>query len=108
MISVEHIQHLNSQAVTTDGGGVMLLLPSEIEYGEIAINYKSDNETIAIKNSNDEIATFSSDTVRERENEVISSAINDLNDRVEDVEKIAAMAVTITSTRNPPRQLAYI
>ncbi len=101
MINVEHIQHLNSQAVTTDGGGVMLPLPSEIEYGEIAINYKSDNETIAIKNSNDEIATFSSDTVRERENEVISSAINDLNDRVEDVEKIAAMSVTTTSTRNP-------
>ena len=83
------------------GGGVELPLPSEIEYGEIAINYKSDNETIAIKNSNDEIATFSSDTVRERENEVISSAINDLSNRVEDVEKIAAMSVTTTSTRNP-------
>ena len=93
MINVEHIQHLKSQAVTIDGGGIKLPLPSEIEYGEIAINYKSDNETIAIKNSNDEIATFSSDTVREKENEVISSAINDLNDRVEDVEKIAAMSI---------------
>ena len=93
MISVEHIQNLNSQAVTTDGGGVMLLLPSEIEYGEIAINYKASNETIAVKNSNDEIATFSSDTVRERENEVISSAINDLNDRAEDVERIADMSI---------------
>ena len=101
MINVEHIQHLNSQAVTTDGGGVMLPLPSEIEYGEIAINYNASNEVIAVKNSNDEIATFSSDTVREKENEVISSAINDLNDRVEDVEKIAAMSVTTTSTRNP-------
>ena len=101
MISVKHIQHLKSQAVTTDGGGVKLPLPSEIEYGEIAINYKASNETIAVKNSDDEIATFSSDTVRERENEVISSAINDLNDRVEDVEKIAAMSVTTTSTRNP-------
>ena len=84
MINVEHIQHLNSQAVTTDGG-VMLPLPSEIEYGEIAINYKASNETIAIKNSEDKIATFSSDTVRERV----------------DVEKIAAMLVTTTSTRNP-------
>ena len=83
------------------GGGVKLPLPSELEYGEIAINYKSDNEVIAVKNSNDEIATFSSDTVRERENEVISSAINDLSNRVEDVEKIAAMSVTTTSTRNP-------
>ena len=39
MISVGHIQHLNSQAVTTDGGGVKLPLPSEIEYGEIAKEY---------------------------------------------------------------------
>ena len=98
MISVEHIQHLNSQAVTTDGG-VMLPLHSEIEYGEIAINYKSDNETIAIKNSNDEIATFSSDTVRERENEVISSAINDLSNRVEDVEKITSMSTSVVGVR---------
>ena len=93
MISVEHIQHLKSQAVTIDGGGIKLPLPSEIEYGEIAINYKSDNETIAIKNIESEIATFSSDNVVERENEVISSAINDLNDRVEDVEKIADMSI---------------
>ena len=94
MKNVEHIQHLKSQAVTTDGGGgVKVPLPSVIEYGEIAINYKSDNETIAIKNSNDEIATFSSDDVVERENECISSAINDLNDRVEDVERIADMSI---------------
>ena len=72
MISVEHIQHLKSQAVTIDGGGIKLPLPSEIEYGEIAINYKSDNETIAIKNIESEIATFSSDNVVERENECIS------------------------------------
>ena len=98
MINVEHIQHLKSQAVTTDGG-VMLPLPSEIEYGEIAINYKSDNETIAIKNSEDKIATFSSDTVRERENEVISSAINDLSNRVEDVEKIASMTTSVVGVR---------
>ena len=93
MINVEHIQHLKSQAVTIDGGGVKLPLPSELEYGEIAINYKSDNETIAVKNSNDEIATFSSDTVRERDNEAISASLNDLNDRVEDVEKIADMSI---------------
>ena len=93
MKNVEHIQHLKSQAVTTDGGGIKLPLHSEIEYGEITINYKASNETIAVKNSNDKIATFSSDTVREKENEVISSAINDLNDRVEDVERIADMSI---------------
>ena len=104
MINVEHIQHLKSQAVTIDGGGIKLPLPSEIEYGEIAINYKASNETIAIKNSNDEIATFSSDTVRERENEVISSAINDLNDRVEDVERIASMTTSVVGVRGHSEQ----
>ena len=94
MINVEHIQHLKSQAVTIDGGGgVKLPLPSEIEYGEIAINYKASNETIAVKNSDDEIATFSSDNVVERENETKVAAINDLNDRVEDVERIADMSI---------------
>ena len=81
------------------GGGVKLPLPSEIEYGEIAINYKASGETIAIKNSEDKIATFSSDTVRERENEVISSAINDLSNRVEDVEKIASMTTSVVGVR---------
>ena len=104
MINVEHIQHLKSQAVTIDGGGIKLPLPSEIEYGEIAINYKASNETIAIKNSNDEIATLSSDTVRERENEVISSAINDLNDRVEDVERIASMTTSVVGVRGHSEQ----
>ena len=104
MISVEHIQHLKSQAVTIDGGGIKLPLPSEIEYGEIAINYKSDNETIAIKNIESEIATFSSDNVVERENECISSAINDLNDRVEDVERIASMTTSVVGVRGHSEQ----
>lgn len=32
--------------------------PSILRYGEIAINYATDHETISIKNQNDEIATF--------------------------------------------------
>ena len=32
--------------------------PTQIEYGEIAINYLKDNETISIRNSEDEIVTF--------------------------------------------------
>jgi hypothetical protein len=33
-------------------------LSSDIEYGEIAINYNKDNETLFIKNTNDEIVEF--------------------------------------------------
>ena len=37
--------------------------PSVLEYGEPAINYAKGFETISIKNSNNEIITFSSDAV---------------------------------------------
>ena len=34
---------------------------SRLEYGEIAVNYAAGFETLSIKNSNDDIVTFSSD-----------------------------------------------
>ena len=40
--------------------------PTQIEYGEIAINYLKDNETISIRNSEDEIVTFKSNKVLEK------------------------------------------
>lgn len=36
---------------------------SDLEYGELAINYADGTETLAIKNSADEIVTFSSDEI---------------------------------------------
>lgn len=69
---------------------------STIEYGEIAVNYADGHETLSIKNSGDEIATFSSDSVIEErfsaiesaltEDElVISASLNDLNDRIDSI-----------------------
>ena len=94
-INIEHLIHKHNS-----NKGV-LPTPDQLAYGEIAINYNASAETISVKNSEDKIATFSSDTVREKQNETIAAAITTLDSRVSYVEKIAAMSVTTTSTRNP-------
>ena len=52
----KHIIHAHSSAVV-EGGGAKLPTPDQIEYGEIAINYSKGNESISIKNAEDEIIT---------------------------------------------------
>ena len=94
-INIEHLIHKHNS-----NKGV-LPTPDQLAYGEIAINYNASAETISVKNSEDKIATFSSDNIRERQNETIAAAITTLDGRVSYVEKIAAMSVTTTSTRNP-------
>ncbi|MBP5722794.1 MAG: hypothetical protein J6X18_04380 [Bacteroidales bacterium] len=42
-------------------GSPKLPAAASLEYGELAINYANGGETLSIKNSNDEIVTFSSD-----------------------------------------------
>lgn len=49
---------------------------SEIEYGEIAINYKKDEEKIFIKNDNDELVTFVSDKIIAKKQDIISDLDN--------------------------------
>ena len=56
----EHFIHKRSNA-TTDGKP-KLPTSSQIEYGELAVNYAKDKETISLKNSSNEIVTFSSDS----------------------------------------------
>lgn len=57
--------HLKSGVVTQVGDNTVPKLPTseQIELGEIAINYAEDYETLAIKNSNDGIVTFSNDKI---------------------------------------------
>ncbi len=99
------VVHKKSRVVTE--GQPKLPSASTIEYGEIAINYAEGYETLSIKNSNNEIATFSSDNVVNSalteiqdsideiqsaltEDElVISTSLSDLNDRVEDLESVS-------------------
>ena len=45
---------------------------SEIEYGEIAINYKKDEEKIFIKNDNNELVTFVSEKAVAKKQDIIS------------------------------------
>lgn len=49
--------HIRSKILTPQGTP-KLPQPSDIEYGEIAINFLKDHETFSIKNSNDEIVAL--------------------------------------------------
>ena len=61
--TVNHVSHKKS--VVVEDGKPKLPTPDQIVYGEIAINYAKDVETMSIKNNSDEIVTFSSDKVIE-------------------------------------------
>lgn len=52
----KHLINLHSNELR--GGGAKLPEPQQIEYGEIAVNYAKGAETIAIRNSEDEIVEF--------------------------------------------------
>lgn len=84
----EHIIHKHSSVVTN--GNPKLPTTNNVEYGEIAVNYAKDHETISLKNSNNEIVTFSSDNaIKKLINDdayVISNSLNDLNSRIGAVE----------------------
>lgn len=90
----EHIIHKNSNVVTN--GSPRIPTSSQIEYGEIAINYAADNETISLKNSSNQIVTFSPDNrlVKiadyQKTQKVIAAALNDLNDRMGESDDAAA------------------
>lgn len=83
----EHIIHKNSSALVDNNP--KLPTSGQLEYGEIAINYAKDKETISLKNSNNEIVTFTSDKKLDNyvtvsdfdENElIVSAALNDLEE----------------------------
>lgn len=64
----QKLQNKRSASVVNDLP--KLPVPSQIEYGEIAVNFADGYETLSIKNNADEIATFSCD-------ETINEKIND-------------------------------
>ena len=61
MATKYHVQHVKSNLKNGEANGPKLPTSGQIEFGEIAINYLKDYETISIKNSEQEIVTFSSD-----------------------------------------------
>ena len=52
----KHVIHKHSSQVVE--GGAKLISPSDIEYGELALNYSKGYETLMFKNSQDEIVTM--------------------------------------------------
>jgi hypothetical protein len=80
----KHLIHAHSSVITE--GQPKLPSVDRIEYGELAVNFAKGKETISLKNSDDEIVTFSSDvTIKSiiRKNEkVIANALVDLDDRL--------------------------
>ncbi len=84
------VKLLRSSVVTE--GQPKLPTSSQIDYGELAINYADGYETISLKNSNNEIVTFSSDeiikNIIEEDEEIAAAAFNDLNDKINDLVEI--------------------
>lgn len=59
MAERDKLLHLRSKNLLDDGTPKMPEA-SNIEYGEIAVNYAKDGETLSIKNDNNEIVQFKS------------------------------------------------
>ena len=73
------IQHLRTNDLNVKPNS------NDIEYGEIAINYKKDNERLFIKNDNNEIVEFT-------DKKYVDNAINGKQDEITDLETIRSNA----------------
>ena len=67
--------HIKSKQKGDDKVSPKLPTSDQLEYGEIAINYGKDIETIAIRNENDEIVKFISE---KKVQELVDRKINEL------------------------------
>lgn len=113
MKNIQAILHKKSAALAQNGIDPKLPKASQLEYGELAINFADGHETLSIKNSSNEIVTFTNDQYWKDKELVIASALNDLNSRilaitvptnvsdlVNDVPYLAASDLDITPTEN--------
>lgn len=119
----EHLIHKHSNVTTN--GSPKLPTSGQIEFGELAVNYAKDKETISLKNANNEIVTFSSDAqiqtlidtkqdvltpgdnititnnvisadFRETE-EIIANALNDINTRLGSINELVEENELVTA-----------
>lgn len=69
---------LHKRSVTVENELPKLPTSSQLEYGELAINYADGYETISIKNNNNEIVTFSNDnTIQKMINDSLPEIVTD-------------------------------
>lgn len=99
------LKHFKSSGVTASNTP-QLPSPNDINFGELAINYATDHETLAIKNSSGNIVTFSSDRAHAYEIATSGSSglmssemVTQLNDLVDD-EEVIAQAIAIVDHKN--------
>jgi len=88
-LNINSLQHKNSSgSVVSDvDGSITPKLPNadKLAYGEIAINYAANLETLSIKNSNDAVVTFSSDTI------IYNNVDNKINDIKDDLASVVSV-----------------
>jgi len=77
----KHVQHIRSSVADS------VPETNQLGYGEIAINYNTNNERLFIKNHSDEIVPFYSGKVIEENERVTSAALSDLDARINDIEE---------------------
>ena len=76
-----HVQHIRSSVPES------VPTAEQLTYGEIAINYSTDNERMFIKNANNDIVPFYSGKVIEENEQVTAAALTDLDGRINDIEE---------------------
>ena len=89
----QKVQLKRSSVVTN--GTPKLPTSSQVEVGELAINFAEGYETLSTKNSNNNIATFSSDAVLEKKyisSGAVVSALSAITKTIEDDEYVVAQA----------------
>ena len=84
--------HIKSKQRGEDNLSPKLPTCEQLEYGEIAINYGKDIETIAIKNENDEIVKFIPEyKIKEYVDERIAELMKKLNVEIDEDDKIKSI-----------------
>ena len=88
-LKIGSLQHKRSSVVNDENGIKTPKLPTkeQLEFGEIAINYAKDYETLSIKNSSGDVVTFSSDST-------IDKKIDDIRDNLASVVSVKLGADT--------------
>jgi len=84
----QYLKHKRSSQLVD--GSPKLPTPSQIDVGEIAINFAAGNETLSTKNSSGEVATFSSDSVLDEK----------YQEKISDIEEIRYNAASGFSVLN--------
>lgn len=101
------IIHKHSSVVTD--GVPKLPEVNQLDYGEIAINYGANGETITIKNSNNNIVEFKPKEYFDVEFESVNSIINEIETAIEDSNYVTTIALTDLNDRlNSPATISVL